>query len=635
MPGIVGIISQKPAEECESRVKAMVACLEHETFYTSGMHSIPKMGTYMGWVADEASLAAGQPFLNEQRNIILFFAGECFVDLETRAKSRQRAHDGGDNQTSWLIALYEAEGDRFFERLNGLFSGLLIDRRQDKAFLFNDRYGVERVYWHETGDGFYFASEAKALLHVLPDLRAFDEKGVAQFLTYGCTLDGRTLFRGIQLLPGGSLWSFEGGKRQKRTYFSLKSWESQPALSQDVFQSKFEQTFKEILPRYFQTQARLGISLTGGLDTRMIMACLPDTAQRPICYTFSGESGQTMDDQIAARVAAACNLEHRLLRIGPDFFSDFASHADRTVYLTDGCLGVMGAHEVYLNRQARRLATVRLTGLFGSEILRGVSTLKPISLCPLLISPELRRSINSSTNEFTADRPHPVGSAAFRNVPWNLFGNFAAARSQVIVRTPYLDNEIVALAFQAPEALRRSPQAALRLVENNNQRLRDIPTDRRIEDKNAGLCSGLRRLFLEASFRLDYIHNEGMPHWLSPFDSLFTNFASRLGTLRFHKYLHYRSWFRRNFAGYINDVITDARLQRMAFWNPKFIKHLASDHIRGRKNYVLEINAVLTLEAIERLLFRNTPRYGGYSDDLGFGTSRQLPSKAGSVPAYK
>ena len=73
--------------------------------------------------------------------------------------------------------------------MNGLFSGLLIDKRQKKAVLFNDRYGIERIYYYEADGDFYFASEAKALLRILPQARAFDEEGVAQFLAYGCTLE--------------------------------------------------------------------------------------------------------------------------------------------------------------------------------------------------------------------------------------------------------------------------------------------------------------------------------------------------------------------------------------------------------------------------------------------------------------
>src|SRR6266446_2399973 len=360
MPGIVGIVSQRQSEECQNLVTSMVSSMEHESFYDSGTYSVPEMGIYAGWVAHENSFAAGQPFFNEQRDVVLLLSGECFVDPETRTDLKRKGHELRPAIGNWLVHFYEEEGDQFFEKLNGLFSGLLIDKRQSMAFLFNDRYGAERIYWHETNDATYFASEAKALLRILPELRGFDEEGVAQFLNYRCTLDWRTLFRGVQLLPGASVWSFEGGRCQKRKYFSPATWESQPTLSIESFESQFQETFKKILPRYFQSDSKIGISLTAGLDTRMIMACRPHTADEPVCYTFSGKNGQTLDDRLAARVARACDLKHQLLRIRPDFLSDFASHVDRAVNRTDGCSGALGAHEIYLNAQARQLASVRL-----------------------------------------------------------------------------------------------------------------------------------------------------------------------------------------------------------------------------------------------------------------------------------
>jgi len=200
-------------------VKSMAKSMEHESFYDSGLYCVPEIGIYAGWVAHENSLAAGQPFVNEANDVVLLLSGECFVDREMRVQLSQKGHELGRAAGSWLVHLYEEEGDCFFEKLNGLFSGLLIDKRQGKAFLFNDRYGVERVYWHEAKDTTYFASEAKALLRVLPELRKFDQEAVSQFLTFGCTLEQRTLFRGVQLLPGASVWSFENGKCQKKRYF--------------------------------------------------------------------------------------------------------------------------------------------------------------------------------------------------------------------------------------------------------------------------------------------------------------------------------------------------------------------------------------------------------------------------------
>jgi len=604
MPGIVGIVSQRPADECELLVRRMVTSMKHERFDTSGTYAGPDMGIYGGWVAHGNSFAADQVFFNERKDIALLFSGECFIDPQTRSMLTENRHEIGETAGSWLVHFYEEKGNRFFAKLNGTFSGLLIDKRQNKAFLFNDRYGMERIYWHGTGDCFYFASEAKALLTILPQRRAFDEKGVAQFLSFGCTLDSQTLFRGIALLPGGSIWSFERGACRKRAYFSPATWECQPSLSAEAFQLHFQETFARVLPRYFESPAKIGISLTGGLDTRMIMACRPDSAGNVVCYTFSGETGETFDDRLAVQVARASDLEHRLLRIGSNFFSDFASHVDRTVYVTDGCCGATGAHEIYFSKQARQLAPTRLTGNYGSEVLRGVSNLEPLKLSPALFNAELNCALHSTGASLTNGSIHPVTVAAFREIPSNLFGGLAASRSQVVFRTPYLDNEIVALAYRAPESLRKSALPAWRLVKANNAVLSSIPTDRRPSPDTPQPVAAIRRLFSEATFKLDYLNNEGWPNRLWPFDSAFTRVTSSLKMVGLHKYLQYRRWFRRELADYLKDVVSNARIQQAPFWNRRFLEKMASDHIEGRRNYVSEINAVLTLEAVERLLLR-------------------------------
>jgi asparagine synthase (glutamine-hydrolysing) len=138
MPGIVGIISQKPSDECQRLVRSMLGSMEGESFYRSGTHFVPELGVYGGWVSLEGSFAANQVFINEPGDVALLLAGECFPDpgLEVNRNGDSDAGTGG----SWLLKLYEEAGDQFFERLNGLFSGLLIDKRRHRAFLFNDRY---------------------------------------------------------------------------------------------------------------------------------------------------------------------------------------------------------------------------------------------------------------------------------------------------------------------------------------------------------------------------------------------------------------------------------------------------------------------------------------------------------------
>lgn len=605
MPGIAGIISQRSPADSESCVRGMLDVMHYEPFYKAGEYSCPNQGVYAGWMAHENSFAARQVLLNEKRDIAILLSGECFPESAIVRELRRKGHHFGDEKGAWLAHLYEERGSQFWEELNGLFSGLLIDKRNGKTFLFNDRYGTERIYWHEAADAFYFASEAKALLRVLPELREFDREGVAQFLTYGCTVNWRTLFRGIEILPGGSRWTFQNQICKKERYFKREAWEALPELSAERFQERFNETFNRILPRYFDTDTKLGLALTGGLDTRMLLACAPENIEKPVTYTYTGETGKTFDDRVAAEVAGTCGLEHHLLRLGEDFFSDFPSHADETVYVTDGTFGVTGAHEIYFNKRARELAPVRLTGLFGSEILRGVCWFKAKAPPAQLLSPELEATITNMAAASSSDQRHPLSVAAYENIPWNLFGSMAANRSQMVLRSPYLDNEIVALGYQTPSALRNSSKPALQLIRDNKLALATVPTDRRIEDKEAPFPRNLRRLMREVGFKLDYYNNEGMPHWLSRLSPVLDAVDGRFHLFGHHKFLHYRRWFRDQLAPHVLGVLTDPRTRQSGLWNPAFLEHMANANTQGYGNYVLAINAVLTLEAVERLLFRD------------------------------
>ncbi|HUC83861.1 MAG TPA: asparagine synthase-related protein [Candidatus Acidoferrales bacterium] len=608
MPGIVGVITRRPAAETEPVVRTMVASLRHEGFYQTGTHAAPELGVYAGWVAHEHSFAAGQIFRNEQKDVTLVFSGECYLDPLERNRLRHNGHHFAETGGDWLVHAYEEQKEKFFENLNGLFSGLLIDRRQRRVFLFNDRYGLERIYWHQTKEAFYFASEAKALLRVLPELREFDREGAAQFLGVGCALAGRTLFRNVCLLPGGSRWTFENGGCRRENYFSPEQWEALPKLPGPEYEAQFQAVFGRILSRYYAADSKVGISLTGGLDTRLVMACHPHDARREICYTFTGPTGQTLDDRVAARVAAACGLAHQLLRLGPDFFSDFAAHADRTVFITDGCSGVLGAHEIYLHRLARALATLRLTGNYGSEICRAISTFKPLGLATEIFQPDFLPAVNAAAGQLAAGKKHPDSFAAFQEVPLNLFGNLVAGRSQLSFRTPYLDNELVALTYQCPASLKKSSLPAMRLVKACCPALDRIPTDRGFISDRSDPEIFARRIFAEVTFKLDYCSNAGLPRPFGPLDPVFKPLVRALGIAGLHKFLKYSTWFRQELTPYLTLRIDAARKTGNGFWNAGALGRIIGQHLSGRKDFPSEINAVLTLESLERQLFRELPR---------------------------
>jgi asparagine synthase (glutamine-hydrolysing) len=204
MPGIVGIIGRAPAGEKLSEVQRMVKCMVHGPSYTSGTYGFERLGLCVGWASHAGSFSDCMPVWNKTGDVCLIFTGEDFRDSAELDALKAAGHECGAGTADYLVHLYEETGTGFFEKLNGWFSGLLVDLREHKVVLFNDRYGLGRVYYHEDADNFYFASEAKSLLKVLPELRQFDLAGLAETFSCGCALQNRTLFTGISLLPSGA-----------------------------------------------------------------------------------------------------------------------------------------------------------------------------------------------------------------------------------------------------------------------------------------------------------------------------------------------------------------------------------------------------------------------------------------------
>ena len=608
MPGIVGVVGPEAPEKCSRMVLQMLATLMHSPRYVQGVVSAPDVSVYAGWVAHAGSAAAQQSAVDRGDGLRLLLSGECLSPQSERSAMSAGAYPD-------LLALYDSLGDGFVKDLDGLFSGLVIDRRLGKVCLFNDRYSGERLYVFRKGAMTFFASEAKALLCVLPELRNWDEEGVAQFLRVGSTLDGRTLFRNLRFLQGGSMLTFQEQSVRQDRYFEPSFWECQSSLDASTFEKRFRDFFPNLLEKYFVAPGPVGISITGGLDTRMIMASLPAGASSSVCYTYCGLQGETLDAQIGRQVSEACGIEHHLIRIGEDFLRDYASYVDRTVYVTDGSGGPLQAHEIYLSQQAAAISGVRLTGNYGGEILRGVSTFKPVELDHRLLSGPMATLVGAGRSP--ASNIHPVTQAAFMEVPWHLFGTLAAARSELSVRTPYLDNKLVQLAYQSPATARNSSSVAEQLIRCGNARLAEIPTDQgRIPAGKDLLTRIPRRLYCKSTFKLDYWHKEGLPAALQAGKSLLECLA-RAGLLGQHKYLPYRGWFGAELRKYMMDVLTDPSTARAPFWSSASLNEIAVEHVRGKKNHVLEISKVMALSAVERTLMSQPLALNKQTDSNG------------------
>ena len=598
MPGIVGIVTNRPKAEAERELSQMLETLRHESFYVAGTWSDPVLGVYVGWVAREGSFAAEMPLRNERGDVTLIFSGEEFPEQGKIQSLRAAGHAVSQDGPAYLVHRYEDEPD-FPKQLNGRFHGLVADSRSGSAMLFNDRYGLQRIYYYQAHDGFYFGAEAKAILKVRPETRVADSRGVGEYIVCGCVLENRTLFQDIQVLPPGSAWIFRAGLLEKKApYFDPSEWEKLEPLKREEYYDHFRDIFAKNLPRYFEGQEQIGCSLTGGLDTRIIMAWRNPAPNTMPCYTFGSMYRDNEDVKLARRVAQICGQQHVTIPTGEEFLSQFAHYAERTIYLTDATVDTSRAPDLYLNEKARLQAPIRMVGTYGSEMLLHAVMFKAVEPVAGLYSRDLLPEIQRATRTYDdSRRGHPVTFIAFRQSPWHHYGVLGLEQTQVGVRTPYLDNDLVRTIYQSPGPVAVNEESRLRLIRDGNLALAQLRTDRGLGDEQNPVLHAI----LEFLFKAEYAYDYGMPQWVAQLDHLFAPLHLERLWLGRHKLYHFRLWFRDRLRDYVREMLLTERSLSRPYLERKRVEQIVNAHLRGNRNYTTEIHRLISLELFHRV----------------------------------
>ncbi len=600
MPGITGIIGTQPDEAAERDLARMVAAMRHDNSYRGGTYVNQECGLYVGWMFQNGTSSNRMPLINENRDVVMIFQGESYATDESSHGIPISASTAEPCDAHGLLRLYEENGEDFVRLLNGWFCGVVADLRNRRIILFNDRYGMSRLYVYEANNEILFGSEAKSLLRVRSQLRAIDPQALAQFLRCDCVLGNKSLLKNVSLLPAGSLWSFDDRAAvKKRRYFEFTEWEQQDALEPTEFYERFVSSLNRIVPRYARDMENIALSLTAGLDTRVIMASLHEQDRSFPCYTFGGAWGETYDIRTARKLARIYNQPYQAITINGNFFNGFPTFAEKSVYLSDGALDAFSAHDVYFNEIAREIAPVRLTGKYGSEIVR-VRKIIPFSEFPeTAVASELKPFLEAvpHPNQLTEVK-HPLSRVVSEEIPWYAFGRLAVEQSQLAVRTPYMDNDLVKLMFQAPSTLRSTGELQARYITDRGPVISRFPTNMGKLGANKRLSASFLYRLNWALFKTEYIYLYATPHWLTRVDrSLGSWHPERLLTGR-QKFEMYRIWIKTHFASFIRETLLNPQADYTRYFDYRSISKMVKRHTAGTHNYLNEINKALTIELV-------------------------------------
>src|SRR6187397_3749643 len=369
MCGICGIARARGAVDPDQLAK-MSATLVHRGPDSDGTFAEGSVGLAARRLAIIDLATGDQPIANEDGRITVVQNGELYNYRELRHELERAGHRFSTHgDTEVLVHLYEEHGERFAERLRGMFAVALWDSARNRLVLARDRYGIKPLYYRESGGELAFASELRALPRGEVDLDALEA-----FLAFNSVPGPLTIFRDVRKLQPGHVLVWENGRSELIRYARPA-----PVPASDVRGDEEAELVEELRARlrdsvraHLVSDVPVGVLLSGGVDSALLAALAAEESSEPL-RTFSiGFPERSFDElEDARRVASRYGTEHRELVLRPDaalllpalaeaFDEPFADSSALPTYL--------------VSRLAAEDVKVALSGEGGDELFGGYYT---------------------------------------------------------------------------------------------------------------------------------------------------------------------------------------------------------------------------------------------------------------------
>ena len=418
MCGIAGEVRFDGRRPDVDAVQRMTACLVHRGPDGEGLweHGRVALGHRRLAIID-LSPGGAQPMVDDETRATVVFNG-CIYNYEAlRDELRAAGHRfASTSDTEVVLKAWREWGEDFVQHFRGMFALAIVEHDSGRVVLARDRLGIKPLYLDERRDLLRFASTPQALIAGGGVDTSLDRVGLAHYLSFHAVVPApRTVLTGIRKLPPATVRVIEADGTSREHVYWAPSFTRDPARadwSEADWQDALLEALRGAVHRRMVADVPVGVLLSGGFDSSLVVALLAEAGQRGLA-TFSigfedagGESG----DEFAYSdlVADAFGTDHHRIPVA----------TDRLPAAVDAAIGAMGepmvSHDCVafflLAEQVARSVKVVQSGQGADEVLGGYEWYPPLAGVD-------RGDAQDAYAAVFADRT-PAGMAALLNPAW-------------------------------------------------------------------------------------------------------------------------------------------------------------------------------------------------------------------------
>lgn len=255
------------------------------------------------------------PMFSKDKSLCITFNGEIYNFKEIKKVLEKKYNFKSNSDTEVILYSYQKWGIKCLEKLNGMFSFVIYDVKNNLLFGARDRLGQKPLKYYFENGKFIFASEIKGILPLLGFKPDIDEIAIDDYLTLQYVPSPKTGFKKIYKLPPGHCFIYKDNKLHIERYWSL-NFNKKINLSISDWQDLVFKQIEKSVKSHLVSDVPVGALLSGGLDSSIIVALMSKNSSRRINTFNIGFYEKGFDEaQYAGKVSKMYNTKHAQLNV--------------------------------------------------------------------------------------------------------------------------------------------------------------------------------------------------------------------------------------------------------------------------------------------------------------------------------
>jgi len=336
----------------------------------------------------DLSERAQQPMVAPDLGLTLVFNGCIYNYRELRAELETAGHRFfSDGDTEVLLRAYKHWGTDCVRRFHGMFAFAIFERDTGRVVLGRDRFGIKPLYLSESADGrrLRFASTLPALLAAGDVDTAIDPVALEHYLMWHAVVPPpRTLLRGVRKLAPATVRVYEADGRMQETCYWAPPFSTDPTIAALPYKERermVQVALERAVARRMVADVPVGVLLSGGVDSSLIVALLARAGQRDIntfSIGFEAANGEQGDEfRYSDLVAKTFGTKHHQIRIDG---ATMLAHLPATIHaMAEPMVSYDNIGFYLLSREVSQHVKVVQSGQGADEVFAGYHWYPPLA----------------------------------------------------------------------------------------------------------------------------------------------------------------------------------------------------------------------------------------------------------------